>query len=149
MIFRLLVVLRILRLGRLLLFLSGRVEELERQLAGIGKILFGHPFELVKIANRHVLVEREDEVSEEHVGAGVDERLRHAEAIQGADHQHAPSAQVDCKLVLHEANRFALERVLQAASVHDRRRFGRFEQSQPVAQRVPVAAGVEIDVDSA
>ena len=59
----------------------------------------------------HILIEREDEIAEEHVGAGVDQRLRHAEAVERADHQHALAAQLDAKFVLHEAHRVAFERV--------------------------------------
>ena len=85
------------------------------------------------------LIEREDEIAEEHVGAGLDEGLGHAEAVQRADHQHVLAAQVDPEVFLHEAHRLALERVLQAAAVDDRRDLGRLEQAQTVAQRVAVA----------
>ena len=144
-----LVVLRIFRVWRPVLFLTGRIEELKRQLARVGQILLGHLFERLEIAHRHVVVERKDEVAEEHVGAGVDERLRHAEAIERADHEHALAAQVDAELVLQKPHRRALERILQAAAVDDGRRFRRLEQAQAVAQRVAMTAGVEIDVDSA
>ena len=56
---------------------------------------------------------------------------------------------IDAEILLHEAHGFALERILQAAAVDDRRELRGFEQTQAVAQRVAMAAGVEIDVDAA
>ncbi len=141
------VVFRILGLRRAILLLAGRIEELERQLAGVGEIPARHLFELVEPAHRPVEVEREDEVAEDHVGAGLHERLRHAEAVERADHQHALPVQFDAERLVHERDGLALERVLQAAD--DRRLLHGLEQPNAVTQRVAVLPGVQVHVDAA
>ncbi len=85
------------------MLLAGRIEELERQLARVGQILARHLLELVETAHRPVEVEREDEVAEDHVGAGLHQRLRHPEAVERADHQHALAAQLDPQRVCMNA----------------------------------------------
>ena len=115
------------------MLLTGRVEELKRKLASIGKILFGELLKLGKTAHRHVLVERKDEVAEEHVSPGIHECLRHSEAIQRTDHQYVLPAQIDPEIAAHKAYGLALQRVLQAAAIDDRRDRRGFEQSQTVA----------------
>jgi len=93
-------------------FFAGRIEELERELARIGEILARHLLELAEASHRPVEIEREDEVAEHDVGAGLHERLRHPEAVERADHQHALPLQLDPHRRLHVRDRVAFEGVL-------------------------------------
>src|SRR5665213_3508789 len=146
---RVVVVFGVFRLRGAVLFLPGRIEELERQLARVREILARHLLELVEPAHRAVEIEREDEIAEDDVGAGLHQRLCHPEPVERADHQHPLPAQLDSEVRLHERDRAALERVLQPAPVDDRRDLHRVEQPQPVAQRIAVAPGVQVHVDPA
>ena len=145
----LLVILRVFGLGRFFLLLAGRVEKLERQFAGIGQIFLGHLFEGVQVAHGHIFVERKDEIAEEDVSAGIDQCLRHAEAVERANHEHVLAAQIDAEFALHILHGVALERVLETASVDDGCYLCRLQQTQTVAQRIPLRPGIEIHVDAA
>src|SRR6202162_973397 len=146
---RLGIVLGIFWLRGPILFLPGRIEELKRQVAGGRQILFGERLELGEAAYRLVEIERKDEVAEQDVRARIDERLRHTEAVERADHQNLAALQLDTEFVAQEAHGLALERVLQPAAVDNRRLLHGTEQTQAVTERVAFRPRVEVHVDAA
>src|ERR1700682_292048 len=52
-------------------------------------------------------------------------------------------------MFLQVADRFAFERILESAAIHDRRALHRLQHAQPVAHRKALGAGIEVDVDAA
>jgi hypothetical protein len=143
------IILRVLRLRRTVLFLAGWIKELKRKLTRVRKILARHLLELVEPAHRAVEIEREDEIAEDYVGPCRDQRLRHAEAVERADHQHARVAQHDTGIAFEVRDRLALECVLEPAPVHHRRVLHRAQQLEPVTHRVTLRPRVQVDVDAA